>query len=345
MHQDYAHLVARVRQQVEERLRAWLEARVGEARRRGADVGVVAEGIRDLTLRGGKRLRAVLLAAAYEACGGEGGADAVTAGGAALELFQSYLLIHDDLMDGGELRRGGPSVPALMRRQFGAARCDAMSILAGDLAGAWAQRLLLEVALSPERVVGAALELARAHEDVIAGQVLDVSGTASNAGEVEAVHALKTSSYSVRGPVTVGARLAGAREDQVTALAAFADPLGVAFQLRDDVLGTFGDPKATGKAATDDLREGKRTAIVVEALRDARAAEVLGRVLGCRDASDEDLREAMTRIEACGARDRVEARIHELARESRAALGRAALSPAGHALLEPTIESLTERRS
>ncbi len=342
---NHAHFVAQVREQIEALLGPWLEARVREARGRGDDVGVVAEGIRDLTLRGGKRLRAVLLAATYEACGGEGGAVAVTPAGAALELFQVYLLIHDDLMDGGELRRGGPSVPALMRAHFGPGRADAMSVLAGDLAGAWAQRLFLEAAVAPERVGLAALELARVHEDVIAGQVIDVSGGANDARAVEAMHALKTASYSVRGPVVIGARLAGARDDQVRALAAFADPLGVAFQLRDDVLGVFGDPSATGKAATDDLREGKRTALIVEALRDGGAAEALGRVLGRRDATEGDLREAVARIEGCGARERVEARIVELTREARGALGRAELTAAGLALLEPTIESLTERRT
>jgi len=100
-----------------------------------------------------------------------------------------------------------------------------------------------------------------------------------------------------------------------------------------------------GKPANDDLREGKRTALVVEALRDARAAEALARVLGRRSASDDEVREAIARIERCGARDRIEARIGELTRQSRAALERASLAPAGRALLEPTIEALTERRS
>ena len=342
---DFAHFVARVRQQVEARLGPWLDARVAEARGRGPDVGLVADGVRQLTLRGGKRLRAVLVAAAYEACGGDRGAEAVAPVGAALELFQTYLLTHDDLIDGGEVRRGGPSLPALMRQQFGPERGDAMSILAGDLAGAWAQRLFLEVELAPQRVGLAALELARAHEDVIAGQVLDVRSAASDAREVEAMHALKTASYSVRGPVLIGARLAGASEEQIGALAAFAEPLGVAFQLRDDVLGIFGDPVAMGKPASNDLREGKRTALVVLALRDARASEALGRVLGRAGASDADVREAVATIEACGALARIEARIGELTRQSRDALERASLAPGGRALLEPTIDALTERRS
>jgi geranylgeranyl diphosphate synthase, type I len=344
MHQDFAHFVARIRHQVEGRLSSWLDARVAEARGRGSEVGLVADGVRQLTMRGGKRLRAVLLAATYEACGGVGGAEAVACAGAALELFQTYLLTHDDLIDGDEVRRGGPSLPARMREHFGAASASAMSILAGDLAGAWAQRLFLELELPPERVGRAALELARVHEDVIAGQVLDVRGAASDARAVEAMHALKTASYSVRGPVRIGARLAGASEDRIHALAAFAEPLGVAFQLRDDVLGLFGDPDTMGKSSND-LREGKRTALVVEALRDGSAAAALDRVLGRRGASDADVREAVARIAGCGALGRIEARIAELAADARSALVGTGLAPGDRALLEPTIDALTERRS
>ncbi len=346
MHQDFAHFVARTRQQVEGRLSPWLDVRVAEARARGPEVGLVADGVRQLTLRGGKRLRAVLLAASYEACEGKGGGAAVASAGAAVELFQTYLLTHDDLMDGGEVRRGGPSLPARMRAAFGTARtADAMSILAGDLAGAWAQRLFFEVELPAACIGRAAIEFARMHEDVIAGQVIDVHGSASDALAVEAMHALKTASYSVRGPVLLGAHLAGATADRIDALEAFAEPLGIAFQLRDDVLGTFGDPAVTGKPASDDLREGKRTALVVDAMRDARAGEALDRVLGRRDAREGDLREAIACIEACGALGRIEARIADLTRASRDALGRAALTSAGRALLEPTIDALTERRS
>ncbi len=346
MQAEFGPFVSRVREQVETRLAKWLEVRVAEARGRGRDVGIVADSVRQLALRGGKRLRAVLLAAAYEACGGEGGIEAVAPVAVALELFQTYLLAHDDLMDGDDIRRGGPSLPALMRSHFSKGRAEAMSILAGDLAAAWAQRAALEVDLDPERVAQAAREFALVHERVVEGQILDIACAPAAAHEVEAMHALKTASYSVRGPVLMGARLAGAREEALLdALAAFADPLGIAFQLRDDVLGVFGDAAAMGKPSGNDLREGKRTALVVDALRDAAASESLGRVLGRRDASDEDVRAAVGLIEASGARARTEARIVELAAQSRDALGRAELAPVGRALLGQAIEALTERRS
>jgi geranylgeranyl diphosphate synthase type I len=344
----FDEFVGSVRRDVEVRLGSWLELRVAEARARGSEVQAVAEGVRELTMRGGKRLRPVLAAAAYQACDGPGGARAVVMAGVALELFQTYLLAHDDLMDGDEVRRGGPSLPALMRAHFGAGQVDAMTILAGDLASAWSQRALFEVEsrqVGPERVARAAQELARAHEEVVEGQVLDVRGAARDARQVEAMHALKTASYSVHGPVAVGAALAGAPAEQMAGLAAYAQPLGVAFQLRDDLLGTFGDEAAMGKPAGSDLREGKRSAVIVDALASASAAGPVERVLGRRDATSDELRAALASIEASGTRGRIEARIGELAVVAREALERTPLAPSGRALLAHAIHALTERRA
>jgi len=339
----YEQFVAQVRAAIDAALEPWLVARVSDARSRGADVGAVAETVRELVVRGGKRMRGVLLAAAYEGCAGVGGIGAVLDAAIALELLQAYLLVHDDWMDGDQLRRGGPSVPAMMLALFAPDRADAASILAGDLAAAWSRRALLQLPLPADRVMSAAREMARVEEEVVQGQVLDVFGRARDAADVERMHALKTASYSVRCPVVMGARLAGASEARVGMMVAFAQPLGVAFQLRDDVLGTFGDSGAMGKPAGSDLRKGKRTALVVDALRDGRAAEVLQRVLGRADASDGEVQAAVESIDACGARARVERRIAALVAESRAALDRVELEPNGRALLARAVVALTER--
>jgi geranylgeranyl diphosphate synthase type I len=330
---------------LEPRLATWLDARVAVAEGRGAAVGGVAKAARDLVLRGGKRLRAVLLAAAYGACGGQGGIDAVAAACVSLELFQAYLLVHDDWMDGDDTRRGGPSVPAVMRGLFDAERADAASILAGDLLSAWSKAALLEVDLPADRVAAAAGELARAEEAVVEGQMLDVEGAARDLAQVERVHTLKSASYSTTGPVAMGARLAGATDAQVAKLRAYAEPLGVAFQLRDDVLGTFGDEATMGKPAGSDLRAGKRTAVVVEALGDVAAGAAVSRVLGRSDATDADVRAAVAAIEGCGARARVEARIGALVAASRGALAEAQVMAAGRAVLEAAIAALTERKA
>ena len=342
---EFNEFVAAVRSVVDTRLGAWLDARVALAEGRGAPVGAVARALRQLAMRGGKRMRPVLLAAAYVACGGEGGVAPVAMAGVSLELLQVYLLVHDDWMDGDAVRRGGPSVPALMRGLFEGPRADAASVLAGDLAAAWARAALVEVDLPAARVAGAAAELARAEEDVVQGQLLDVVGAASNLPDVERVHSLKTASYSTTGPVRIGARLAGASDATVAGLAAYAEPLGVAFQLRDDVLGTFGDEREMGKPAGGDLRAGKRTALVVEAARDARAREALSRVLARPDASDADVRRALECLHESGARERVEARIGALAGQARAALGEMVLTTAGRSVLEGAVAALTERKA
>src|SRR5258708_7742594 len=236
--EDFARFVATVRNGVDARLAAWLEARVALARTRGPAVHAMADALRQLALRGGKRLRAVLLSAAYVGCGGEGGVEGAVMACVSLELFQVYLLVHDDWMDGDATRRGGPSVPAMMRALFGNGpdgRADAASVLAGDLASGWSRQALLEIDLGAERIAGAARALAQAEEDVVQGQLLDVEGAARDLVEVERVHALKSASYSTTGPVAMGARLAGANDARVAALRAYAEPLGVAFQLRDDV--------------------------------------------------------------------------------------------------------------
>jgi geranylgeranyl diphosphate synthase type I len=249
-------------------------------------------------------------------------------------------------MDGDDTRRGGPSVPFLMRSRFPGRQADVASVLAGDLASAWSRAALLEVDVAADRVVRASQELARAEEDVVEGQVLDVEGAARDAEGVELVHALKSASYSTRAPVLMGARLAGVGDDAAQRLAAFAEPLGVAFQLRDDVLGTFGDAGSMGKPAGGDLRTGKRTALVVEAERDAGVRALLEHLRADAGASDADLRAAIAAIEKCRARETVEARIAALVARSRAALNavdEVELTPAGRSLLEGAVVALTER--
>ncbi|MGA2448058.1 MAG: polyprenyl synthetase family protein [Polyangiaceae bacterium] len=338
----FDELAARVRVELDAILRPWLESRVDRARGLGPDVQDLANAIRDLALRGGKRFRAILLVCAFGACGGEGGLDSVGPAAIAIELLQTYLLIHDDWMDDDDVRRGGPSVPAVMRARF-PEHADEGSVLAGDLAAAWARAALMELRLEPSRVIAAARELARVEQAVVEGQWLDVRGFAHDLEGVEAGLVLKTASYTTSGPVAIGAVLAGSDEGTVAALAEFADPLGIAFQLRDDLLDLFGDAATMGKPGRSDLRKGKRTSVVLDAMRDPSAREAILSVLGRADATDSELSEVSRRVDESGARRRVEVRIECLVQQARAALDRARLRPAGHALLSQAALALTER--
>ncbi len=338
----FGELAAQVRASVDAKLRQLLDARVVSLSRHGEDVARVIDALRGLSVRGGKRLRAVLVAAGYDACGGERGPDAVVMGGVAMELLQTYLLIHDDWMDDDDVRRGGPSVHALLREQFNSQRDgDAAAILAGDHASALAQEALLSIPLAAERVLEAAREFARIQEDVVTGQLLDLRKACG--GAIEAMHDLKTGSYTVRGPLVLGAILAGATAEQKDSLRRFAGPLGIAFQLRDDLLGTFGDPRATGKPAGNDVRRGKRTALIAELEGDAEAARLMPRVFGVERADEADVDALITRMVESGAKARVEARLQELLEAARREVTGAPLTPRGRAVLEGAVLALGER--
>jgi geranylgeranyl diphosphate synthase, type I len=343
-------LLESVRRRVDARLADLLAERVAEAAGHGPDTAAMVGAVRSLTLRGGKRFRPAMVLAAYAAAGGELGERAelaVIEAGAALELLQTYLLVHDDWMDGDETRRGGPSVHALLQAHFGdRARGDASAILAGDHASALSQECLAR-AVSGRRDAAEIFHFfARMQQQVILGQQLDLSGRSE---DVEAMHQLKTGAYTVRGPLRLGALFASASEQAAAALDRYAAPLGVAFQLRDDLLGAFGEPAETGKPFGNDLRAGKRTAVVAEAEAGALLGEggraTLAAVFGRATATDAELRAASRALDSCGARAAVEARLDALVGQALGALREAPLSPAGALVLEGAASALTARRS
>ncbi|MCC3301908.1 polyprenyl synthetase family protein [Arthrobacter sp. zg-Y895] len=232
--------------------------------------------------RGGKRLRALL---AYWGWRGAGGTplhpEAVRAG-VALELFQSAALIHDDIIDRSDTRRGGPSV----HRTFSMAHADAnwhldgfhfgssAGILAGDLCLSLSEEMFSAVGPRAAHGTEARRIFNRMRTEVMAGQYLDILEEVVGPGHdpehavVRALNILryKAAKYTTEHPLTLGGALAGAGEEILAGYSRFSLPLGEAFQLRDDVLGVFGDPRTTGKPAGDDLREGKRTVLIAYAL-------------------------------------------------------------------------------
>ena len=200
--------------------------------------------------------------------------------------------------------------------------------------------------LAPERVIEAGRAFARVQREVIIGQLIDLRGAPASAEQVESMHDLKTGSYTVRGPLAIGAILAGASAEQRAALDRFAAPLGVAFQLRDDLLGTFGDPRATGKPAGNDVRRGKRTALVAALAEDAggappHEARVRGRQTPATRTSRRSSREWMRA--ARGARRSASARAPR-AGGARARVG-AARRASGRSWLQGAVKALGERDS
>jgi len=311
-------------------LQATLDAFLAEQAERLAPLGddaarLVAEAAASVS--GGKRFRAAFCHGGYAAIAGTPVGDdraAVLRAAAALEILHASALVHDDLMDASDTRRGRPATHRGFEaehradgwrgdpEQYGAAA----AILLGDLLLSWADELVRRCGLGWERVGPALDVLDLCRSEVIAGQFLDVSVQARGRASVEqatTVLRYKSAKYSIERPLHIGAALAGADAATLARLTDVGLPLGEAFQLRDDLLGVFGDPAVTGKPAGDDLVEGKRTVIIALALDAAAPAEAqrLDTALGgpLTDAEIADLRGI---IDGSGARQQVETMIEEL---------------------------------
>jgi len=298
-----------------------------------------------LTLRGGKRLRAALCVLGGLSTSARAPREPLLEAGVALELLQSYFLIHDDWMDGDALRRGGPTAHVALSARFGGTHVgERAAVLAGDHAMALAQLELSKVSVRAERMVKALRTFAEMQVDAVAGQQRDLIGRASSA---ELTYQLKTASYTVIGPLTLGAQLAGARAPTLAALRSFGQPAGIAFQLKDDLIGAFGDPKVTGKPRGADLVAGKSTPLLRHARRLLGPSQQkrLERVVGNRQASREDIELALAALERSGARAVVERRIERLRAEAEQKLESGSITPSGRELLRGALDRLLERHA
>nr|WP_308470165.1 polyprenyl synthetase family protein [Kineococcus rubinsiae] len=313
-------------------------------------------------LSGGKRLRPSFCYWGYLGAGGSDEDDIVQAA-AALELFQAAALMHDDVMDDSDTRRGQPAAHRrfeAMHAQAGWAGSGsrfglAGAVLAGDLCLSWSDELFARAGFAPEALLRGRTVFNTMRTQLMGGQYLDMLEQAScaqqgAAGAVERARRVvrfKSAKYSIEHPLLLGARLAGADEGLVADYSTFGLALGEAFQLRDDVLGVFGDPGETGKPAGDDLREGKRTVLMAYAVASATSeqAEVVERLLGDPDldtAGVEQLREVLVDT---GALAGVEALIAEQVDVACETLDAAALTEPARAALHELVVAATTRRS
>ena len=347
MQASFRDLVADVRPEINRRLDQLFEREIAAAEKLGAEVEDMVTAVRDLSMRGGKRLRPALVAAGLHAAGRPRGPAMNSAlhVGVSLELLQTYFLIHDDWMDGDLVRRGGPSVHAWLTERLGSKQLgESSAILAGDFAASLAMSEMLKLR-APQATQSKMLDaFCVLQTDAIRGQQLDIVGRAET---VDTVYRLKTTSYTVRGPLRLGAILGSGSRALLNAIDRFSEPVGIAFQLNDDLLSVFGDPKKTGKPFASDIREGKRTELVNVALATAKGADrqTLLRALGNRKVGQKALRQAVDILESTGARRAVEERIETLRAEAGAALRSRAFHEDGRALLASAAEALTLRKA
>ena len=289
--------------------------------------------LRDLVLAGGKRLRPAFCMWAFVGAGGDGDSDAIVDAGAALELLHTFALIHDDVMDNSDRRRGLASI----HRHFEGRHADAdwrgetrrfgegAAILIGDLAFVYADLMLRD---APADAIDVFTEL---RLEVNVGQYLDLIGTVQGDATIELARkicAYKSGKYTVERPLHLGAAFAGRLDDLRAPLSAYGEPLGEAFQLRDDLLGVFGDEVVTGKPVGEDVRDGKPTTLYALARQAASGndADRLRDRYGAADLTPADIAELQGIFERTGARAATEERVGALVDEALAALQHAPIT-------------------
>ncbi|QRN80175.1 MAG: polyprenyl synthetase family protein [Nocardiopsis sp. BM-2018] len=305
---------------------------------------------------GGKRLRPTFAYWGWRGAGGAAGDERMVRAAASLEFLQACALVHDDVIDNSDTRRGAPATHKRMAKlhadqgwggdseEFG----QGAAILIGDLCLAWSDEMYQASGFPPQTLQGGRPPFDAMRTEVMAGQYLDtleqVRGTATREAALRVMR-YKAAKYTVERPLHLGAALAGRGEELAGAYTDYGIPLGIAFQLRDDVLGVFGDPSTTGKPAGDDLREGKRTLIVAETLSRSGAADAerfLG-LLGTPDLSVESVEWMCGLIESSGALAACESMVSEYAERAVAALDSPELDESARGPLGDLVVAATRR--
>lgn len=275
---EYADFLNKVVNEVNTRLREFFRELASEALRESRRVIELADVGADYTLRGGKRLRAVLVATGcWCACGNRELVNKVIDLAAAIELLQSYLLVHDDIMDRDELRRGGPTAHVTFTKkclEHGWRDCShygvSQAITLGDLLEASAVGLITRSPLPSHIVKTLVQTYSSGLRKVAYGQFLDVMLSQLSLAEISEedvllVYKLKTSSYTIELPLHLGAIACGGDSELLSTLSLYAIPAGIAFQVRDDIIGLYGSPEVTGKPAGSDVKGKKKTLLVIKA--------------------------------------------------------------------------------
>lgn len=303
---------------------------------------------------GGKRFRPLILMGAYEALGGTD-LRAAAQVGAAFELLHTALIVHDDVIDRDFVRRGQPNIAASYRDRWqatGVSRPDAehrgisVAVIAGDLALSFAHRLI-DTSGATGDTREKLLELM--DESLFAsaaGELLDIDYTGSirvpSVENILSMARLKTAVYSFEGPLQAGAVLAGADEIVVTSLGEFGKEIGTAYQIRDDLLGVFGDANETGKSNSNDLREGKGTVIVAHAA-ETQLWEKIAPFLGRSDMTEAQAGNVREMLEQSGAREFAERLLDEHTERALQTLAEPHVPSAVRAEFEPLVTKMINR--
>lgn len=295
--------LAELKEQIETELGSFFKLKIERAKvnNKPEELIEMIENLKNFTLNSGKRIRPILFYFGYILAGGKNKTEALKTS-IAIELAHSYFLIHDDIIDQDDIRRGDLSVHYKYEKSFAGKLKEkklehfgiSMGIIVGDLASTFGYEILINSDFSLDLKIKAIGRLNYIIANTIAGEALDVILAEYPNVKIDRISEMqkyKTAKYTIEGPLHLGAILAGVDEKFLESLSKFAIPVGIAFQIRDDIIGIFGDEKKIGKPAGSDIKEGKKTFLISKALEKANDNQknILNNALGNENISVDDI--------------------------------------------------------
>jgi geranylgeranyl diphosphate synthase type I len=311
--------------------------------------------LKDFTLRGGKRLRAALVYYGYRCFSGEAN-DAIWDVALSIELVQSFLLIHDDIIDEDSTRRGGPTIHQWYQdlhveryarrdpRHFG----ESLAIICGDIALALANEILGNMLFDDRLKCETIVAMNRMIHKVVYGECLDILSEVEDETteeEILMMYRLKAAAYTIEGPLHMGAIMGGATKKDLKRLSDYAIPIGEAFQIQDDILGMFGDEKKLGKPVGSDIREGKKTFLILRALEKGSQTkrQFIKNMLGNKHLKEKDLDKLRKIVVESGSLDYARALARRLIEDARRAIRNYRVRKEGKEFLLGIIDFILKR--
>lgn len=317
--------ISEVKQSIDRCLKQYYQSRIDDASKIHSRYQYLWENIGVQLAAGGKRFRPYMLIMAYQTYATDPDPQPILPAAIAIELVHQAMLIHDDIIDRDTIRHGIQNISGSYRREYALFiseagerehSADSSALLAGDLLLSDAYRLLSQVKSDPQSVLTVTNILSDAVFSTVGGELLDIEQTfiSDNSIAAQTIARHKTASYSFVAPLTIGAVLAGASSGELGLLRRYAARLGIGYQMRDDLLGVFGDESQTGKSVLSDIAEGKRTYLLEQFDKCASPSQKAEfyQLFHTLDSSVESTVRSKQLLEVSGARTSVEAEIDSL---------------------------------
>ncbi|PID52364.1 MAG: polyprenyl synthetase [Candidatus Moraniibacteriota bacterium] len=354
---DFKKELSTLKSEIDHEIEIYLDGAIKEAEKTDAFVTAIFKYFKKTILSGGKRIRPIMMYWGYVGAGGNDRQEIIRAS-ISIELIHAFLLMHDDIIDRDDLRRGKKTIHAKYRdfhkrfmigddsEHFG----TSVGIISGDLIYSLGNQVLFSSQFEPRLIISALNKM----QDIVGltcvGEMQDIYMEYSDnvkEKDILKMYENKTARYTFDGPLKLGAMLAGAGDELCDELTRFAIPLGIAFQIHDDILGVFGNERKTGKPVGSDIAEGKKTVLVSRAYKKATEVQrrVLDELLGKKDISRSDVKRFQNVLVESGAKKEVELYVESLLTEARGVLAQLKLKNNAVDFLEELILYLSNRKN